>query len=56
MIIHFDCRDVAVTHLQENGWKQIKSGSWISKDGLYSASVHPRFGEVVAVFFQEIQQ
>lgn len=54
MVIHFDTRELAVSHLEQNGWEQIKNGNWVSSDGRCAACINPRFGEVVVIQFWEI--
>jgi hypothetical protein len=54
MYIHFATRAAAATHLTENGWRQIRNGNWVSRDGVCAASIHPKFDEVVVVHFWEV--
>lgn len=54
MIIHYDTHDIAVTHLENNGWKLLKNGTWVSKDKTCKASIHPSHGDVVCIFYMEI--
>ncbi len=49
MNIHFNTRQAAVAHLTTNGWKQIKSGNFVSRDASCAARILSAFGEVVLV-------
>lgn len=55
MVIHFPTRAAAISHLMDNGWKQIANGNYVSRDGSCAASVHPCFDEVVAISIREIE-
>lgn len=56
MIIHYDTREAAVSHLLQNGWSLLKSGNWVSRDGTCRASIHPIAGRPeVAIFYSEIE-
>jgi hypothetical protein len=55
MCIHFDTELLAIAHLQAQGFKQIKNGSWVSDDGTVAARIHPiNNSPVVAVMAWEI--
>lgn len=54
MSIHFNTRQAAVAHLTTNGWKQIKTGNFVSRDGSCAAHILSAFGEVVLVQIWEV--
>jgi hypothetical protein len=55
MTIHFNTRTAAEAHLTGNGFRQIKSGNWVSRDGYCAASIHPvSSAEVVMVAYWQV--
>lgn len=57
MIVHFDKQILAIEHLMGRGYKKLENGMWVSKCGMFSASIHPRCcDDVVAVAFQELER
>ena len=54
MCIHFATRQAAIQNLTANGWRQIASGNFISRDGSCAACITPRFDEVVLVQYWEV--
>jgi len=46
---HFNTRSEAIQHLTSNGWKQLRNGRFLSRDGYCIAQISPAFDEVVLV-------
>lgn len=49
MSIHFDNRTAAVAHLVANGWHELKTGRWVSRDGSCAGHILTKVGDVVLV-------
>ena len=55
MTTHFNTRAAAEAHLTGNGFRQIKNGNWVSRDGSCAASIHPvSSADVVVVAYWEV--
>jgi hypothetical protein len=56
MWMHFDTAELAKSHLTQNGWRSVKTGAWVSRDGTCRATIHPAHGAVVAIRVTEIDR
>lgn len=56
MWIHYDSLTAAFDHLNTNGWRRLKNGAWVSKDGTCRATTHPAGAGKVVVCYTEIER
>lgn len=54
MWIHYDNLKAAFDHLRINGWRRLRNGAWVSKDGTCRATTHPAGEGKVVVCYSEI--